>query len=366
MRKSRYKWLIAIYVVVLVIITTDYYTGAARGNQATPVQNSIANGIVRYTSDAYDAFSGWDWFVDPKTSIGIGVAKDGFLSKYGPKIHPIDMNNPQPWSGGEYFCDPDTMILAKTKSSYNIVYGSYLNWEKDRYLSDDKLLARQSFRFNAAEGLRTNLSPEVTKSVSSPKLDIREDHTLVSGKPWVETTVTITNKYPEPADLLYIYQDAAFMWLPDQNQSKVETLIVNANNTMISNQFESIPTSEKVVVGTYHKEKKVYGGIYTDNPYALTGISSNYLLFNELENDTTIERKFVDSTPRDINETVSLIEEESKKSDGDYKIRFVAFPVMNLEPDKMVTLRFYRIAFQDENIKDQKQIAQKILQNIPK
>lgn len=38
-----------------------------------------------------------------KTSLGIGVAKDGFLSKYGPKIHPIDISNPQPWSGGEYF-----------------------------------------------------------------------------------------------------------------------------------------------------------------------------------------------------------------------------------------------------------------------
>lgn len=91
---------------------------------------------------------------------------------------------------------------------------------KDRYLSDDHQLARQSFRYNAAEGLRTNLLPEVIKNVSSPKLDIREDHTLVSGKPWIETTVTITNRYSEPADMLYIYQDAAFMWLPDQNQSK--------------------------------------------------------------------------------------------------------------------------------------------------
>lgn len=53
------------------------------------------------------------------------------------------------------------------------------------------------------------------------------------------------------------------------------------------------------------------------------------------------------------------------KSDGKYKVRFVAFPVMNLEPNKSVTLRFYRIGFQDANIKDQNQMAQKIIQNLP-
>lgn len=90
-------------------------------------------------------------------------------------------------------------------------------------------------------------------------------------------------------------------------------MIVKVNNTTtISNQFESVPTSEKVIVGTYHKDKKVFGGIYTDNKFALTGVSSNYLLFNELENDTSIDRKFVDETPRDINETVSFIEESKK------------------------------------------------------
>ncbi|WP_199624273.1 hypothetical protein [Paenibacillus alkalitolerans] len=364
MKKLGYKWLIIIYIVVLIGITVDYYTGTIT-NQAVPAQASAKNGIINYTSDAYDSFTGWAWFIDPKTSMSIGVAKDGFLAKYGPKIHPIDIKNPKPWDGGEYYCDPDTIIMARTKSTHNIVYGAYLEWEKDRYLSDDSQLARSSFRYNPLAGLRDNLLPEVAKYVQPLNLDIREDHTLVSGKPWVETTVQITNRYTEPADILYIYQDAAYMWLPDQNQIKVHPLTVNANTGVTSNQFEAILTSEKVVVGTYHQEKNVFGGIYTDNQHALVGVSSQYLLFTEKEDDTTIERKFVDNTPRTVEETITLIQEQSKNPDGNYKVRFVAFPVMNLEPNKSVTLRFYRMGLQDVATNDMNAMAQKIIQNMP-
>ncbi|MFC5702030.1 hypothetical protein ACFPVX_12085 [Cohnella faecalis] len=327
-------------------------------------------GIVRLTTDAYDAFTGWDWFVDPSTHLSIGSAKEGFLSNNGFKVHPIDPDEPEPWTKGEYFCDPDTMIVAMNSSSYDISYASFLDWDKDNYLSSDRRMARLSTKYRAGAGMLSGL-PKVDYDHNRPmQLDIRLDLSLYYGKRFIEANVTITNKYEEAADVLFIYQDGAFMWMPDQNQDNVIPVFVNDNGARIeaNDRFQVAFTgTDRLITGTYHPGRGIFSGIYTDNQSAHIGMLPYYLLFTENAGDS-IDLKFTDDRPRSMEEIIVSMyanKEEYDKNAKQYKIRSVSFPVKQLQPGQTVSLRFFLIGFETDANLSLETLAAEIIRQLP-
>lgn len=357
----RRKVLTLLCIVILIGVAIVYWV--QRNNISATVNSDAVFGIIRQ-SDAYNTFSGWDWFIDQETHLGMGVAKGGFLSEYGPKIHPIDPLNPEPWSKGEFFCDPDTIIVAKTKSKYEIAYGNYLSWNKDMYLREDNQFARVSFNYN--NGLKRNLNPDILNKNDALKLDIREDHTMLAGKNWIQTNVEIINRYSEPTDVLYIYQDAAYMWLPDNNQDGVTPFSVKLGDSpTFSTEFQVNTTGiEGYVAGTVHNERNIFSGLYTDNPNALIGAVPNYVLF-KVTGRVSLDNNDVDNFPKEIDEIISNMR-NSINEPGQFKSRVIAFPIMNIEPGEKVIITFYRMGLQSENNISNDELMKSIIKNLPK
>ncbi|MNW38603.1 hypothetical protein D3C74_156720 [compost metagenome] len=367
MRVLEKKRTVEIVLIILLVLSLALNVSYSASSQRTV---TLKSGIMSYTSDAYNTFTGWDWFTDRNTQLSIGVSRGGVLANYGPKIHGVDSSSPQPWDGVEYYCDPDTMIVAMTKDRYDITYGYFLDWKYGRYLSEDEKLARVSFSYNHENGFREDAPTQATAGLDPIQLDIKEDHTLIADSNWVQSTIYITNKYSEPVDAIYVYQDAAYLWLPDQNQLGVTPLFIEE----ISGSAPSYTTDFKTglnngtsqyIAGLYHQDRGIYSGLATENNNAILGVTSDYLLFTENDGDP-LNLKYLDNENKDFADLIADIKNAADSSDGKYKNRFIAFPINQLAPGEQVTLNFYRLAIKDiDSDTHLSEVMQEVIDNAP-
>ena len=168
-----------------------------------------------YTT-GYNCFTGWDWIIN-QDNIALGVAKAGPLRNFQHKIHYFD-EEVGVSSGGEFFCDPDDILFLP--QFQNVSYLPYLNWEKDLFVNNERTFARLSFVHNSKSSFIGDVSLD-----RPPRINIRIDKSLGDKNGFVDSRVYLTNNYATSTDIVYITQDAAYMFLPEKTQKNVKPLL---------------------------------------------------------------------------------------------------------------------------------------------
>lgn len=341
--KKNLKWVITISILMSLctyIIASNNFSNKQRS-------------MIQYYTRAYDTFTSWDWLVDPSTNLALGNIKEGALLDYQHKIHPINLQKPNEWSEGEYYCDPDSIIVAYNgDGKYNSQYLPYMKWNKDYFIQKDGKLGRFSVRYDP------NTGNKYFNQTNPLQLEVREDHTIQMGQPYIETTISIKNLYDTEMNILYIYQDAAFMWLPDGNQQHVGTYI-NSSKSEIVDKFWFGINDPTVIAGTYHKMKNVFGGIYTSNPYAFIGIIPEYAYFikhlnrQDMANKGVYGYAEVNYYKKTKDELVEYLSQWNGReiTKDDLKNRIVVLPIDNLKPGETRIIEFRRTGYMNLNSK---------------
>lgn len=333
--------------ILAVIVLSLIISGVFLHFKFAENKNTANGNGIEYFTLAYDTFKGFDWFIDTKTHLSMGIPKYGVLSDVGLKIHSINPDDPEPWDGGEFYCDPDSVILVSSKTRYEVAYDSYLNWQKDYFIRPDKQFVRISSMHDSLSGLNYAVKNITGLKTVPLKLDIRQDHSLEAGKPWVRSTIYITNRYSEPVDILYFYQDAAYMWLPDQTQKRVRPLVVNKN--LKNESYYFIRNSDRTMVaGTFHSTKGYFGGLFIDNPQAYLGVIPEYALFRQHKIITQLDKlgyADIDNSKKSFAEILNYLSQWNGKeaTPPSLKVRVLAIPFIQVPPGETVATEFYRI-----------------------
>jgi hypothetical protein len=228
---------------------------------------------LMYYSSAYNAFTGWEWIIDTTTGVSLGRPKVGTLRNYQFKIHPIDHLDPNEWSEGEFFCDPDSILFYEVEGEPpGAVYLPYLAWESDLYIAPEWDWARLSAWHRIGDGF-------VHEAGTEPPIEIREDRSLVVGEGFVEIRVYLTNRADRSVSVAYVYQDAAYLWLPQQDQSSL-TGYGQANGVKHWGTFwfDSVGGYDGYA-GLVDLEHDVMAGISVLDYRARIGVLPKYLFF---------------------------------------------------------------------------------------
>ncbi|MDR1396718.1 MAG: hypothetical protein LBJ14_03180, partial [Desulfarculales bacterium] len=197
------------------------------------------------------------WYRHPVYDMAMGVHADPnivSIGEYCLKLHPLDPRNPDAFGAGEYFCDPDSVVSMVTPGSdklERIVYLPYLRWRRDISVNDQSVTLM--FRHHPDDGHH----PVVPK-LSLP-LEIKESHAMRADTELVISDVSLVNHYDQPVDILYCYQDAAYLWFPLSNQSLVQPW-VEADGFSIHGKFYSQKIDAFGHTSQYDKRHGVIAG----------------------------------------------------------------------------------------------------------
>lgn len=86
--------------ILAVIVLSLIISGVFLHFKFAENKNTANGNGIEYFTLAYDTFKGFDWFIDTKTHLSMGIPKYGVLSDVGLKIHSINPDDPEPWDGG--------------------------------------------------------------------------------------------------------------------------------------------------------------------------------------------------------------------------------------------------------------------------
>jgi len=251
---------------------------------------------IYFDTFAYDTQSDAKWFIDSKTKIAMGKDSDGIFANSSYRFHVEKPDRNREWQG-EFFCQPDTVILAFDQNQHYLAYNGYLRWDSDTFLRQDKKFARISLWRTPNTDIKYIESIPRKEIEKTPNLlaDIQEDISLYYGNPVGESRVYITNRYSKSMSFLYIYQDAAYMWLPQGNQDRVQFIffpVDDSDNLETLSAFGLNSNNTYFFAGTYHPDHNILSGVFTTAPASFVATLPSYIgnkeEFNYFVQDETV------------------------------------------------------------------------------
>ncbi|MEQ1491396.1 MAG: hypothetical protein ABL932_12690 [Terricaulis sp.] len=290
------------------------------------------------TSDGYDAFSGATYIEDHDSNIVLTEIREMGFS--GVDIR--GLRDPDGQWRVEYFCRPDTVLIAESGRRRQTYYLPYLSWSSANYVTDDVAIVES--RRVPSMGTFGSLLPESVPS-PSPEADITVRHQLRRGARVVESLVTITNRARSAQHMTYIYQDAAYMWFPEGDQKNTESIRLSVSPGVVQRQVNAsssgpTPAGYWQFAGTFNRHRGVVAGILSMTPGEIAGISGNYVGVSPTE----IEGQGYYRARRDFGSDDIPIEQRGEGvRDMRFVNRFVALDFGSLEPGETRTLPFLRI-----------------------
>ncbi len=287
----------------------------------------------------------FQWYRHPEFDMAMGVTldpEDFTIGDYCLKLHPLDPGNPDAFGSGEYFCDPDSIIAVATPGSKKfsqIAYLPYLRWKRNITVSDKSVVV--SFRHRPRDGHHA-----ILPSLNLP-LTIVESHRMDVDTELVISDVSITNHYNDHLDILYCYQDAAYLWFPCADQRLVETW-VEIDGRAIYKRYISAKGCGFCHTSLVDRTHGVIAGIGMDTPGGMVAATPYYVGFHghinlalgKLVGLAYFGGKAV--RPAHVLNDVSSWGGLPNTSHS-LKNRAVLFPLKSVRPGECRSMRFYRM-----------------------
>ena len=235
---------------------------------------------LTYTTEAYTTWTGGDYVEDHSANVvmvGVRAAPyNNFRNQYRACRNPL--NNQ--WEA-EYFCDPDHILIVEDDAASQAHYLDYRTWMDDLYVG--AATAKASAIYAPSMGSIASLLP-VTTPLPPLDAELRFTDMMEEGKGKIESTICVWNRGTTPKRFTYVYQDAAFMWYPDNAQLHVESMHLTATTvftrTINRESAGQIAQGQWQFAGTFHRTKGVVAGILSFAPTDRIGIAKGYLGFS--------------------------------------------------------------------------------------
>ncbi|MGC8771621.1 MAG: hypothetical protein ACP5Q5_10260 [Brevinematia bacterium] len=301
---------------------------------------------VYYTQNSDEGIFTWSsindfqydfWFIDSKTKIAMG--KDpihlGENSIYLYRYSLGGDNGLPPSNGweGEFFCSPDTMVYVYNSNINELAYLKHLSWSSDKFLSYDRKKAGLAFYYWNSGVYSTNIHDidSVTPISTNVKLNIEEFNYLFNGFYVSPVKVSIQSLYTQNVDVVYIYQDAAYMWFPRGNQEGVEIIffpIDNSENVSNISQFRLNSSNDFYFAGTYDPSNNIIAGLYSDWKSYSAAIT-----------------RYIGNNVSNIDQITNFLKTNSGilPSIEDLKNRAIIFHITSLQPNEKREFWYYRV-----------------------
>jgi len=307
-------------------------------------QPAASKGIYHYTK-AYKPFTDAHHYIDE--SSGIVMTKQNEIQNNGYHVDLRAFHEDYVWRG-EFFCQPDTVIVATTAEGRRSWYLTGLVWTDDAWYTPDQvqISAAHYPRF----GDLGDLTPEAKGSTAAMPFAVVETHNHFRGDHHVTTTVEITNKSASPAQAIYIYQDAAYLWFPRGTQKGIEPVNITVAGGEVTSSIgtyeaHEVGHNEALFSGYVDRKNGVISGVFTDRPGARIGAIGRYLGIRQTDGDGSGNKFHVLSD--DISSIDDIPGDNFPPTDRKrlLKNRFVAIDFGVLAPGDTVHGRFERIMF---------------------
>ncbi len=200
-------------------------------------------------------------------------------------------------AGVEYFCNPDSVVVVRTESTYTATYLPYLVWETS--VTPDRLEV-------ANEYLGAGLKPFVHDP--PPALRVKLLHRLTSGQGRIRVDVELRNDSGQDAEITFIYQDAAYMWLPDRSQQQVDAA-ARVGGQALTGRFWFGQGQAGDWVATAHARQGVVAGLWSASADAYLGVIPEYALFGyhvmDVRSTGSLGLARVSQTPRSAKQLIA-------------------------------------------------------------
>lgn len=301
-------------------------------------------GIYHYTK-AYKPFTDAHHYIDESSRIV--MTKQNEIQSNGYHVDLRAFHEDYVWRG-EFFCQPDTVIVSPSAAGQRSWYLTGLVWTDDAWFTPDQvqISAAHYPRF----GDLGDLTPEGKGNTAPMPFAVVETHNHFRGTHHVSTTVEITNQSATPAQAIYIYQDAAYLWFPRGTQKGTEPV----NITLVDGEVASsigtyrareVGSNEALFSGYVDRKNGVISGVFTDLPGARIGTIGRYLGIRQTDGDGSGNKFHVLSG--DVSSMEDVPGDNFPPSDHErsLKNRFVAIDFGVLAAGDTVRGKFERIMF---------------------
>lgn len=324
------------YYVIFSIIVFCFLLSCGTDNFEYIYFSETVEGIYNYSpinNFGYDF-----WFIDSKTRIALG--KDS-ISLVTPAIYLYryslaGSNGLPPINGweGEFFCSPDSIVYVWNSNFSKSAYLMHLFWLQDKYISYDRKKAGIAFYYSNFEVYSKEIKDIgiLTPDSEPLNLEIKEFNYLISGFYVSPVFVSIKNLYSEPVNIIYLYQDAAYMWFPRGTQKDVQLIFFPVDNsTDFTNvTFFSSNCSERYFfAGTFDPEHNIIAGLYSDFSYSYSAVLTTYI-GNNISNFEDLTNFLYEKSG------LNVVEENLKN-------RAIIFYISSLPPGEKREFWFYRV-----------------------
>ena len=187
---------------------------------------------------------------------------------------PFDSNFNEPWNI-EFFCEPDWIIsfFNHQNNESSEIYLNELNFKTEIIVSSKSI--KMHYAYDSTEGSVQN------KQVCEFKIDIRMNLNYKCDK--INTSILIQPTNEGKYEVTFVAQDAAYMWFPFQNQTRVKGFTIMENVVSDELSFNRVK-SDNSYFGTYCSINWVYSGFeivnfHNMNDYKVYGGILNGYLF---------------------------------------------------------------------------------------
>jgi hypothetical protein len=319
---------------------------------------SLKKDKIEFFMTGYDSFGNEKWLVDKKTGIAMSFENNSkkYYDNYSIRFSSLkggSLNkntNGYEWVG-EYFCEPDNIVIVNNENDYKISYLPYLKWRKDFFINNDGSFGRVSVYREAFYGkIRSyDIERKYLTENDDLDLDIKSDHTIYAGKNIVKSNIYIKNEYDYPINAYYIIQDAAYLNLSDNNSIGVMPISFRAGDmNSASSEYGKFTNknNERYFIGSYRDNYNLLAGFFVNQDDIVLGLSDKYLGIKNIEIKDDNQMR-VDVWDGDIKENLDNIfapeESHPKINDVSYVNRFIVFPINELKPNEERSITYYRI-----------------------
>jgi hypothetical protein len=336
--------LVASFIIVILIVTIlcaiafMNYSGGKSSNMINDTSNNKS--AIYYYSKAYKPFTDADYYIDPMSKIVLTKQKEERRNGYDIDVRGLtnDMN----WTS-EFFCEPDTIVIAYNNNSYAKTYLGYLVWIDDVYLSDNQVII-SLLHLNNFGNLGTLINPVALNTINYVPVDIEGSYNHFLGSNVIETTVNIRNMGDSNLTIVYVYQDAAYLWFPRQNQNGVLPVFYSKGageeEFLVGNYTAySLKGEDRAFAGYADKEHGIISGIVSTTPGIKVGILPEYIGLNgDAEGYVLMSNQnitFTDIPDETFNGSIA--------PDVGLKNLYVAFELTNMAPGETRSIHYYRL-----------------------
>jgi len=345
--------IISLIMILLIFSITGFSVWRISGtanisDNFTPTEH-LHQEFLYYNTFAYSQFTDADYYIDPISKIVVTRQKEGWRNGYSFDLRGKESDDT--WRS-EFFCEPDTMVFVYNNNSYQRSYLPYLLWIDDVYLTNNIVVVGLVHMYNF--GNISSLLPSGTmNNFNNIPLDIEEIHSHELGMNYVKTEILIRNRGSETFNVVYVYQDAAYLWFPRGNQSGIEPVFYRYSNN--ASQFDignyrsaQLEPGDSVFSGYVDRDHGIITGIFSNQGWSKVGLINDYigLESNGISNPSNGESYqivnnmtfYYDNIP-----TSNII--YGDQNANILKNRYVAFNINDLHPGESRSVYFYRIMY---------------------